>query len=118
MNRYVVSLLGLMLTLLAHHLYAAEPVMLDKIQTYCFGRYLVDIPLAAELKEQGNTYQGATINIEKMGPKVYQERIDQKIKDLKAQTYAASYDQFKREIKADSHAKMLFLFLKEEKRAS
>jgi hypothetical protein len=36
--------------------------MLDKTQTYCFGRYLVDIPLAAELKGQGNTYYAATIN--------------------------------------------------------
>jgi len=36
--------------------------MFDKTQTYCFGRYLVDIPLDAELKGQGNAYYATKIH--------------------------------------------------------
>jgi len=36
--------------------------MFDKTQTYCFGRYLVDIPIGAVQKGQGNTYYATRIN--------------------------------------------------------
>ncbi|TDR69972.1 T6SS immunity protein Tli4 family protein, partial [Paludibacterium purpuratum] len=107
MNPRIVYLLGLTLTWLAPTLYAAEPVMFDKTKTYCFGRYLVDIPVEAELKGQGNTYQGARIASEKMGTAALQARIDQKIKDLKARTYAASYYQFNKEIKLEKNGTIL-----------
>ncbi|TDR70182.1 T6SS immunity protein Tli4 family protein, partial [Paludibacterium purpuratum] len=61
MNPRIVYLLGLTLAWLAPTLYAAEPVMFDKTKTYCFGRYLVDIPVEAELKGQGNNYYAASI---------------------------------------------------------
>ncbi|MBV8048880.1 MAG: hypothetical protein JO171_17155 [Paludibacterium sp.] len=81
--------------------------MFDKTQTYCFGRYLVDIPLDAELKGQGNLYQGARITTEKIGPQVLQARIDKKRDALKQGTYAASYYQFKREIKLENNGTIL-----------
>ncbi|WP_141111229.1 T6SS immunity protein Tli4 family protein [Chromobacterium haemolyticum] len=63
MNRLAL-LLALLMTSPA--LYAAENKMFDKMKTYCFGRYLVDIPHEAELKGQGNKYIAASIKTEKI----------------------------------------------------
>jgi len=41
----------------------SEPIMFDKMKTYCFGRYLVDVPLEAEMLEQRNSYVFGTINV-------------------------------------------------------
>jgi hypothetical protein len=41
MNRFV---LLAVLVLTNSALYAAENKMFDKMKTYCFGRYLVDVP--------------------------------------------------------------------------
>jgi hypothetical protein len=38
--------------------------MFDKTRTWCFGRYLVDVPREAELKYQSNNYAVAKINSE------------------------------------------------------
>ncbi|MDR3086338.1 MAG: hypothetical protein LBU45_00045 [Azoarcus sp.] len=51
-----------------------ESAMFDKTETYCFGRFLVDIPKEAELKYQDNDYTGVKINAEfdvrKFRPKI------------------------------------------------
>ncbi|WP_233702284.1 T6SS immunity protein Tli4 family protein [Iodobacter ciconiae] len=41
---------------LAANSYAAEQTMFEKTKTYCFGRYLVNVPNEAELKNEGNGY--------------------------------------------------------------
>jgi catechol-2,3-dioxygenase len=50
---------------LAANSWAAEQVMFEKTKTYCFGRYLVDVPNEAELASEGNSYKELKIHSKK-----------------------------------------------------
>lgn len=79
-------------------IYAAENKMFDKMRTYCFGRYLVDIPYEAELKGQGNNYQGASIKSVRGGEGQYKGMIEKRIGELKDGKSASGLFKFEKEI--------------------
>ncbi|EEG09509.1 hypothetical protein FuraDRAFT_1449 [Pseudogulbenkiania ferrooxidans 2002] len=86
--------------------------MFDKMKTYCFGRYLVDVPYEAELKGQGNTYLSTTIKTERGGEALLRQKIENKLNELKEGKAASKRFQFNREI-APSKTSHLLLGYKE-----
>jgi hypothetical protein len=92
--------------------HAAESQMFDKMKTYCFGRYLVDVPYEAELKGQGNTYLSTTIKTERGGETLLRQKIEKRLNELKEGKAASERFQFNREI-APSKKSHLLLGYKE-----
>ncbi|NHR05556.1 hypothetical protein HA052_10100 [Chromobacterium haemolyticum] len=81
--------LALLLALLmaSPALYAAEKKMFEKMRTYCFGRYLVDIPYEAELDGQLSKYMNDTIQTVKTSDTSLKAKIDKKMGDLKKKAF-------------------------------
>ncbi|MDN0084584.1 T6SS immunity protein Tli4 family protein [Crenobacter sp. SG2305] len=73
--------------------------MFDKMKTYCFGRYLVDVPYEAEIKGQGNTYLSTTIKSERGSELLLRQKIEKRTRELKEGKSASEYFQYNREIK-------------------
>ncbi|AXE33727.1 T6SS immunity protein Tli4 family protein [Chromobacterium phragmitis] len=92
-------ILALML-LASTTVHAAESPMFDKMKTYCFGRYLVDVPYEAELKGQGNKYIDDSIQVTKMSEAALKEQIAKKLINLNKKAYP--YYSFNREIKGSN----------------
>ncbi|WP_293935246.1 T6SS immunity protein Tli4 family protein [Iodobacter sp.] len=66
--------------------YAVEPTMFENTKTYCFGRYLVDVPVAAELKNYGNSYIATKIDILKANSVKFEEMAAEAESKLKGKT--------------------------------
>ncbi|WP_146176580.1 T6SS immunity protein Tli4 family protein [Chromobacterium sp. Panama] len=101
--------LALLLTLLmtSPALYAAENKMFEKMRTYCFGRYLVDIPNEAEFKGQGNNYQGASIKSERGGEGLLKQKIEKRLAELKKGSSSSDYFEFNKEIVPSKNSHLL-----------
>ena len=100
MNRLTVFLLFSLLFIPPLH--AQEPVMYDKMKTYCFGRYLVDIPANAEVTAAGTKYLGKDVLAEKMTREEFKQRVADRIEKLKKDAFAkVQFGEFEREIPVD-----------------
>jgi len=64
--------------------FAAETVMDEKMQTWCFGRYLIDVPMEARTLGGANEYLGTRIYSEKMTRGAFQEMVTKRVEDIKA----------------------------------
>ncbi|MDW5416655.1 T6SS immunity protein Tli4 family protein [Iodobacter sp. CM08] len=72
--------------------YAVEPTMFENTKTYCFGRYLVDVPVAAELKNEGNHFiTDKEISIKKILSFDLNKNISSREKELKEQKDTEEY---------------------------
>ena len=65
--RWLAVLLPVLALFASAPLHASESAMFEKKRTYCFGRYLVDIPVEAVLVDGGNEYLGTSIEADKVG---------------------------------------------------
>jgi hypothetical protein len=91
---------------------AAESQMFEKMKTYCFGRYLVDVPYEAELKGQGNTYLSTTIKTERGSENFLRQKIENRLNELKEGKTASERFLLNREI-APSKTSHLLIGYKE-----
>jgi hypothetical protein len=87
--------------------YAAEPQMFEKMKTYCFGRYLVDVPYEAEPKGQGNTYLSTTIKTEHGGETLLRQKIENRLNELKEGKTASERFLLNREIEPSKTSHLL-----------
>jgi hypothetical protein len=81
--------------------------MFDKMKTYCFGRYLVDVPYEAELKGQGNAYQGASIKSERGSEVQFKKRIENRLAKLKEGGTESDYFEFNKELELSKNSNLL-----------
>jgi len=76
LNTLIRGLCLILLGLMPFSTLAAETVMDEKTQTWCFGRYLIDIPLEAESHYTRDEYLGAGIGFsQKMTKAAFQEEV-------------------------------------------
>jgi hypothetical protein len=80
--------------------------MYENMKTYCFGRYLVDIPVKAELVKGYNKYLGSEVKYKKMEWKEFQEILDKRITKLKSGN-AKDDAELEKEIKIDEYSTVL-----------
>lgn len=97
----------LLLTGLALDAYASEPNMFDHMKTYCFGRYLVDIPVQAKLINAGNKYGNAAIEARRLSLEEFNALVDKRISGLKAKDPALGIYRYDSEIKLAERARIL-----------
>ncbi|AZN37452.1 T6SS immunity protein Tli4 family protein [Iodobacter ciconiae] len=71
--------------------YAAEQAMFERTKTYCFGRYLVDMPNEAELAGEGNSYKELQIKSKKMSSELFEKTIKEQEGILKNEKNTRSY---------------------------
>ncbi|MDR3086339.1 MAG: hypothetical protein LBU45_00050 [Azoarcus sp.] len=77
------------------------------MRTYCFGRYLVDIPDELKFKEGGATYQGAIIKIEKTTLSDFNAKVEKVLNDLKEGNRAVDGYKLKDEIEIGDRERIL-----------
>ncbi|AZN35282.1 T6SS immunity protein Tli4 family protein [Iodobacter ciconiae] len=70
--------------------YAAEQTMFEKTKTYCFGRYLVNMPAEVELKNFGNKYYATIIELG-TGREAFKKAITEKTELLKNETWKGGF---------------------------
>jgi hypothetical protein len=61
-----------------------ETTMDGRMKTWCFGRYLVDMPIEARLTGGDNEYLGTEIKTERMAREAFRERVEKRIERIKA----------------------------------
>ncbi|AMC36614.1 hypothetical protein VN23_19470 [Janthinobacterium sp. B9-8] len=65
--------------------------MFEKTKTYCFGRYLVDVPNEAELASEGNSYKELKIQSKKTSSEIFEKIIKEQEELLKNEKNVRSY---------------------------
>jgi hypothetical protein len=75
-----------------------ESAMFEKMQTWCFGRYLMDVPKEARLRGSGIEYLGRSIESERMTRDEFKAKVSESINDFKEESYRVGRCGFDREI--------------------
>jgi hypothetical protein len=93
---------------LACNSYAAtvEPVMFENTKTYCFGRYLVDVPTEAELKNFGNKYYATAIE-SGVGREAFKKAVADKSELLKNEKWKGGFKYSSSEFDSSEDQRML-----------
>lgn len=100
-------LLAILLTLAVVPVFAEESPMFEKMKTYCFGRYLVDIPVDAVLIGFGNKYRSVSIESKRSSQSALDQSIENQINALKMGSSAAGYYKFNREERLNKNSTLL-----------